>query len=102
MSEGMQIAALHHTKMAQEYATLWVAVSSTTECVLRRSPNEALRVEVVDELGNEFRRQEERCSCVERPGVRICDLILGPPSSWAWLADRWEVVVEWLRAKQAT
>jgi hypothetical protein len=40
LSEGMQIAALHHTKMAREVATLRVAVSSTMELAQWRSPDE--------------------------------------------------------------
>jgi hypothetical protein len=32
----------------------------------------------VDELVAEFWKQEERCSRLERPTVRVCDLILGP------------------------
>jgi hypothetical protein len=66
-------------------------------------------VEVVGELVDEFRKLEERHSQLERPGVRICDLLLGPPPGRARLADcldeavwqlgaelaaRWEVDVE--------
>jgi hypothetical protein len=54
MSEGMRIAALHHTEMAKEFAVLRAAVSSAVEFALRRSPNKAFRVGVVDEVVTEF------------------------------------------------
>jgi hypothetical protein len=41
----------------------------------------------VDELVAKFRKLEERCSWLERPGVRIYDLLLGPPSDRAHLAN---------------
>jgi hypothetical protein len=44
-------------------------------------------MEVVDELIVEFRWQEEWQSRLERPSASICDLILGPPSGRARLAD---------------
>jgi hypothetical protein len=58
-------------------------VSSAVEFVLERSPTEALRVEVVDELVDKFEKQEERRSRLEKTSVRVCDLILGPPSGRA-------------------
>jgi hypothetical protein len=58
-------------------------VSSTVEFVLERSPTEALQVEVVDELVDKFEKQEERRSRLEKTSVRVCDLILGPPSGRA-------------------
>jgi hypothetical protein len=54
LSEGMRLAALRHTEMAGELAVLWAAVSSTTESVLGRSPNNTFRLEVVGELAVEF------------------------------------------------
>jgi hypothetical protein len=54
MSEGMRIAALHHTEMAKEFAVLRAAVSSAVEFALGRSPNKAFRVGVVDEVVTEF------------------------------------------------
>jgi hypothetical protein len=57
--EGMQIAALHHTEMAQELATLWTVVSSIVEFMLGCSPDETFWVEVVDELVAEFWKLEE-------------------------------------------
>jgi hypothetical protein len=56
--------------------------------MLRGSPDESFRVEVVDVLIVEFLMQEERWSSRERPRARVYDLILGPPSGWAWLTDR--------------
>jgi hypothetical protein len=58
-------------------------VSSAVEFVLERSPTEALQVEVVDELVDKFEKQEERRSRLEKTSVRVCDLILGPPSGRA-------------------
>jgi hypothetical protein len=86
----MLIAALCYIEMVGELAALWEAVSSTTEFTLGRSPNETFQVEVVDELLAEFWRQEERRSCLERPSMRVCDMLLGPPSDQARLADRLE------------
>jgi hypothetical protein len=54
LSEGMWLAALHHTEMAREFAVLRAAVSSATELVLGRSPNDTFRVEVVGELATKF------------------------------------------------
>jgi hypothetical protein len=54
LSEGMRLAALRHTEMAGELAVLWAAVSSATESVLGRSPNNTFRLEVVGELAIEF------------------------------------------------
>jgi hypothetical protein len=50
----MRLAALRHTEMAGELAVLWAAVSSATESVLGRSPNNTFRLEVVGELAVEF------------------------------------------------
>jgi hypothetical protein len=55
---------------------------STTQFILWRSPTEALRVDVVDELVAKFQRQEERCLHPEKSNKRVCDLILRPPSGW--------------------
>jgi hypothetical protein len=74
---GMRAAALHHTKMVGELATLRAVVSSVVELVLGHSPDEAFRVEVMGELVAKFWRLEELCSWLERPGARICDLLLG-------------------------
>jgi hypothetical protein len=99
MSEGMWITALRHTEMEEELAALRAAVSSVAEFTLGRSPNEAFRVKVVDELIAEFWKSEERRSRLERPGTRVCDLILGPPSDKARLANRLEEATEQLGAK---
>jgi hypothetical protein len=47
----MEIAALHHTKMAEGLAALRAAVSSTVESALGRLPDETFWVEVVGKLG---------------------------------------------------
>jgi hypothetical protein len=62
LSEGIRAAALHHTKMARELATLQVAVSSAIESMLGRSPDGTFSVEVVGELAAKFQRLEERRS----------------------------------------
>jgi hypothetical protein len=85
--------------MTGELATLLAAVSSAVEFMLGCSPNETFRVEIVDELIAEFWRQEERRSRLERPGMRVCNLILGPPSGRAQLADWLEEAVERLGAE---
>jgi hypothetical protein len=62
-------------------------VSSTVEVVLQCSLNETFWVEVVDELVAELRKLEEWHSRLERPGVRICDLLLRLPQGRTRLAD---------------
>jgi hypothetical protein len=56
-------------------------VSSATQSVLGHSPTITFRVDVVDELLTEFREQAEWRSCLEKSSKRICNQILGPPSS---------------------
>jgi hypothetical protein len=75
----MRTTAFYHTEMARELAALQVVVSSTVESVLGCSPGKTFWVNVVGELVVEFRKLEELCSRPERLGMRICDLILGPP-----------------------
>jgi hypothetical protein len=36
----------------------------------------------VDEMLAEFWKPAERCSCLKKSGMKIYDLILGPPSDW--------------------
>jgi hypothetical protein len=88
LSKGTRIAALRHIEMVGELATLWAAVPSVVELVLGRSLDEALGVEVVGELVAKFQKLEERCLRLERPGMRIYDLLLGLPLGHARLADR--------------
>jgi hypothetical protein len=83
----MRIAALGHTEMVRELATLRLVVSFAMELALWCSPDETFRVEVVGELVAEFQKLEERCSRLEWPRMRICDLLLGPLSSRDRLAD---------------
>jgi hypothetical protein len=94
--ERMRITALRHTEMIGELAMLQTTVSSTVEFALGRSPDETFWVKVVDELVAKFRKLHERRSRLERPGVRNCDLLLGPPSVRARLAKRLETT--WDRA----
>jgi hypothetical protein len=62
LSEGMRIAALHHTKMVKELTVLEKVVSAAVEFMLGRSPYETFQVEVVDELVPEFQKPEEQNS----------------------------------------
>jgi hypothetical protein len=80
LSEAMQIAAICHTEMAEQFVVLWAAVSFTAESVVERSHTEAFWVYVVDKLVTEFQKQQEWRSCLEKSDMRVCDLILGPPS----------------------
>jgi hypothetical protein len=79
LSEGTRIAALHHTEKAGELAALRAEMFSTVELVLGRSLDETFQVEIVGKLVAEFRKLKEQCSCLVRPGMRICDLLLGMP-----------------------
>jgi hypothetical protein len=88
--------------MLRELAVLWVVVSSAAELVLGCSPNEIFRVEVMDELVAEFQRLDELCSRLERPSVRICDLLLGMPLGQAWWADSLGEAARWLGLELAT
>jgi hypothetical protein len=99
LSEGMWITALRHTEMAEELNVLQTAVSSAVEFALGRSPDETFQVEVVDELVAEFRKLEERRSRFEWPGMRIYDLLLGPPSGQARLADHLDKAARQLGAE---
>jgi hypothetical protein len=67
-------------------------VFSVTQFVLRHSPSEAFRVDVVDEMFAKFQEKVER-SRLKKFVVRICDLILGPPSDRVRLADRLEEAI---------
>jgi hypothetical protein len=83
LSVRMRATSLRHTEMADELTTLLALVSSTAKLGLGCSPNETSRVEVTNELVTKFQRREELCSWIEGPGVRIYDLLLGPPPSQA-------------------
>jgi hypothetical protein len=100
LSKGMRIAALRHTAIAKELVALRPTVSCVTEFALGRSPNDTFRVKVVDELIVKFRKQEEWWSHLERPGARLCDLILGPPSGRARLANQLEEATGQLGVEQ--
>jgi hypothetical protein len=63
-------------------------------------PNETFQVEVVDELVAEFQKEEEWRSRLERPGMRIYDLPIGPPSGRARLANRLDDAIGHLGVKQ--
>jgi hypothetical protein len=99
MSEGMRLATLHHNEMVRELAAFRAMVSTTVESVLRRSPNNVARAEVVGELVAELHRVEGHHSKLQRPTDKICDLQLRPPPGRAWLADHLEEVVGRLRVE---
>jgi hypothetical protein len=66
------ITALCHSDMAKQLAVHWAAVSFAAEFMLKCLLTEAFQVEVVEEQVAEFQKQEKRCSCLERPGTRVC------------------------------
>jgi hypothetical protein len=53
----------------------------------------------VGELVAKLHRVQRHRSKLERPAVKICDLLLGPPPRWAWLADNLEEVARCLRVE---
>jgi hypothetical protein len=52
--ERMWFAAIHHIEMARELVALRATVTSATELVLGRPPDETVRVEITDELVAQF------------------------------------------------
>jgi hypothetical protein len=56
---------------------------------------------MVGEPAAEFQKMEEQRSWLERPAVRICDLLLGPPPSWARLVDHLDKATGQLRVELA-
>jgi hypothetical protein len=97
----MWIAALRHTEISGEIAMLQATVSYVVEFALGHSPDEAFWVEVMDELVVKFQKLEEQHSQLEWPSARIFDMLLGPPSGRAHLADRLEKVAKQLGAELA-
>jgi hypothetical protein len=73
----MRLATLHHNEMVWEIATFQAAVSSTTESVLGRSPNNIAHAEVVGVLVSELHRVDGRLSKHERPATKICEILVG-------------------------
>jgi hypothetical protein len=55
-------------------------VSATAQTVLRHSCTEAFWVNVAEEMLAEFQEQVERCLFLENSSMRICNVILRPPS----------------------
>jgi hypothetical protein len=47
-------------------------------------------------------KMEDRRSKLERPDVRVCDQLLGPPPSWARLVDHLDEAIRQLRVELAT
>jgi hypothetical protein len=88
--------------MARELVALWAAVTTTVESVLGRLPSDSLCLEVATELATKFQKAGDHHSWHEWPAVRIYDLLLGPPPSQAWLADRLDEAVRQLRVELAT
>jgi hypothetical protein len=97
----MRLATLHHTKMVRELTAFRAAVSSTTESVLGCSPSDTSCTKEVGELAAEFQKVEDRCSRLERPAARICNLLLGPLPVQAQLANHLGEDVGHLRVEQA-
>jgi hypothetical protein len=60
--EGMWLATLHHNEMVRELAVFQAVVSSATELVLKRSPNNVAHAEVLGELVAELHRVERHRS----------------------------------------
>jgi hypothetical protein len=87
--------------MAEELTALWTAVSSVVEFTLGRSPDKTFRVEVGDEIVAKFWKLEEWLSQLKWPVARKCDLFLGPPFSWARLANHLDEAIGQLGAELA-
>jgi hypothetical protein len=102
LPEGMRFATLRNTEMAGELVVLHATVSSAAESMLGHSPSDTFCVEVLGELAAEFQKMEDRCSRLEWPVMRICDLLLGPPIGWARLVDRLDEATRQLRVELAT
>jgi hypothetical protein len=100
-SEGMRIATVCHTEMAGQLATLWAAVSSTAQTVLRRSRTKAFWVNVVEGMIAEFQEQAKRHLCLKNSSMRICNVILGTPFNQVRLTDRLEEAIGQIQADQA-
>jgi hypothetical protein len=98
----MRLAALHHTDRAGELAAFQAAVSSATELVLGRSPNNTTRAEVVGELATGFQKVEGHHLKLERHVAGICDLLLRPPLGRAWLVDHLDETTRLLREELTT
>jgi hypothetical protein len=77
LHEGMRFVATHHTGVAMQLSTLWVAVSSAARSMLGCLLIKNFQVDVVGEMVAKFQEQEERCSHLETSGLRVYDLILG-------------------------
>jgi hypothetical protein len=68
----------------------------------RCSPGNTAHVEVVNKLVAKFQKVETCSSKLKWPTVRICDLLLGPPPGWAWLADCLDEATAWLKVEKDT
>jgi hypothetical protein len=97
----MRLAALHHTDMAGELTAFQAMVSSAVESVLGRSPSDTSRAEVVGKLATEIQKVEDRCSRLDWPSARICDLLLRPLPSRAQLDNRLDEAARQLRVELA-
>jgi hypothetical protein len=81
---------------------LHATVSSAAESMLGHSPSDTFCVEVLGELAAEFQKMEDRCSRLEWPVMRICDLLLRPPIGRARLVDRLDEATGQLRVELDT
>jgi hypothetical protein len=86
--EGMQAAALRHTEMNRELATLRVAVSSVVESVLGCSPDETFQVEVLGELVAELMRFGTMGTTSPRLGLRTRARSPETEAVWKIIIDR--------------
>jgi hypothetical protein len=81
--EKMWAASICHIEMAGELAALQTTVTSVAESMLGCSPDETFRVEIMDELVTQFQKLEDLCLRLERPDVKIYDLLLVLPPDQA-------------------
>jgi hypothetical protein len=86
----MWATTLRHAMVIRELAARQAVVTSAMERVLRRSPDETSRVDVMNELTAKIQKLEELCSWLKGLGVRIYDLLLGPLPGQAQWADHLE------------
>jgi hypothetical protein len=97
----MWIATARHTEMAWQLAVLRAVVSSTMQSEPRCSLTKTFQMCVMEEMLAEFQEQVERCLRLEGFGMRICDLILGPPFGWVQLVDHLEEAIGRLQMEPA-
>jgi hypothetical protein len=96
MYEGMRLATLHHNEMARELAAFQAAMSSTMELVLRHSPNNVARAEVVGELVAELHRVEAQNSSGPLPrSMTFCSDHCSAGPGWSTIWKRLPGALGW-------